>query len=223
MSRARDLVDVKMGNVRVPVSELSTEERVFILKEFGCLISGHYQYSRGGRMFVPWNSHLLISEDGVLKNLSGLRLPRKLQAQGNKYHANSRIAVLAHGMFDMPGCTPDVPRRWRPGARIGACRLCLTQDGELWFEWYEATVDKHLNAVADTSEFNPVHFGEDAELPKKLELILSAHPSLLSSFGYTILELIHVEALNREERAAQTRSVSNRLAMFGSLFDITLV
>lgn len=227
MSRTRDLVELAMGNVRVPVAELTINERIHLFHVFGSMIARHYYTSHGGGLFKEWLRQSL-DQNNALQNGEGLRLP-SIQVPwqvGESYSTTTKVALLGNQMFRLPTFGEYFPKHWENGARLGFCRLCLTQDGRLWFEWYEATVSKTGNAYADKAEYQQIAVSLESPgkpLPEKLVAIFEAMPNFLYRFCCLTLELIDEEARRREERAKRDRDLFNKLSEIGKPFDISIV
>lgn len=233
MSRPRDLVGLAMGNVHVPVSELTTEERLRLFHVFAATIGKHYSAgSRGGSTFKDWQEQTLRirrginNEDEIIESC-GFRLPNHHMpwVVTAEHRKASRIAVLTHQLFRLPGYGQYFPKHWLPDERLGFSRLSLTQDGLVWFEWFETTVDDKLQSRVDKAEYQviPVSLENPSKpLTERLGILLEVAPGFIDRFFHGILELIDTEARMRESRAQTARGLSNRLSEIGKMFDISI-
>lgn len=227
MSRTRDLVELAMGNVRVPVTELTMDERIHLFHVFGSMITRHYYTSRGGGLFREW-VHQSLDHNNVLHDGAGLQLPSKKRffPADESYNTATRVALLGNQMFRLPNFSQYSPKHWEEGTRLGFCRLCLTQDGRLWFERYEATVCKGTNAYVDHAEYQEISVSlesPDKPIPEELAALFEAVPNFLYRFCCLTLELTNEEAKRREVRAKRTRDLFTQISEIGKPFDISIV
>lgn len=221
MSRTRDLVGFMTGDVRVSVNELDINERIRLFRAFMALTSKRYRISRGGRLFLSWGNATMDSL-GTIKESPGFQLRTSQGPKEESYNSETRIHVLMHATFDFPGCDLHIPRRWEKGAKVAFCRVCLTQDGNFWFEWYEAVVENNIR----TASVRKVHYTQLSHRQEsdlgRLGVLLEMHPCLLDHFCHSALELMDEEVRQREALAKQDRDLLTTLAMIGKPFNISL-
>lgn len=229
MSRPRDLVGFAMGDVRVPFNELGIEERLRLFHVFGATISRKYRVedggSRGGGEFRPW-FECARDRSGALPDSDGFMVTKRFTPSESGYLETTRIFVLAAQVFRLPDCQTFRTKDWQQGAHLGFARLCLTQGGELWFEWFETIVGNKLAGNVNLAEYQQVHvnlYNQAQPLPQRLMELLEIEPGFLGRSLHMILELINREATMRERRAERDRGIYNRLAEIGKPFEISLV
>ena len=128
-------------------------------------------------------------------------------------------------MFCLPDYQPFVPKNWKPGADLGFARLCLTQDGTLWLEWFETQVGSKLTGDVGKAEYKQLFVsitGHVYPLPGRFMSLLELAPRLIDRSMRGILELIHRETEIRELRAKRDRELFERLTEIGKHFNISL-
>jgi hypothetical protein len=209
------------GNVRIPVTELDVDERIQLFRAFMAIMSKQYRGSRGGGTFVNWKT-VTVGSTGTINGTPGLKLRRGQEPREPSYNTDTRVYVLAHETFRFPGCEIYLPHHWEKGAEIASFRVCLTQDGEFWFEWYQAVVSTN-NQTADIrrTEYKELSAAEGKDIGR-IGVLLEMHPGLLSQFGHSVLELTKREVRERELRAELHREVLNTLIKIGRPFNISI-
>jgi hypothetical protein len=220
MSRTRDLVGLVAGSVRAPVKELTIEERINLFHVFNSLLSKYYHFSRGGYLFRDWASKT-INSLGTMEETPGFKLQHTKKPREKSYDTSTRIFVLGHITFNLRTNQLFTERQWETGGEFAFCRLCLTQDGNSWFEYYEATVGKNRFADVYSAEYTQMS-SRNGQSIGRLATLFEAHPSLLNRYCHSALELVNEESVQREARAKQGRDLFNELARVGKPFDISI-
>lgn len=221
MSRTRGLVKFAAGRVRAPVSELAVEDRIDLFHEFNLRISKYHHENRGGSFFWNWEQ-ATIDSLGDIKGTPGFKLPENQVPNQQFYSAVTRIAVLAQETFDLNTNKVHLPCQWNAGVKVGFCRLCVTQDGNVWFEWYEAKIGKNIRfADVYKAEYKQISSRQEEDI-RKLGELFDEHPALLSNYCHNALELINQQATQRDARAKQGRDIFNDLAGIGKRFEISI-
>ncbi len=224
MSRTRDLVEFAAGNVRVPVYELTTEERINLFQVVAKKLTRHYSSKRGGAAFLPWEK---VTVQGTCLNRlddTGIKLPKKWYPNEDGYLKDMRVVILARNMFNLPGYNVYTHEQWQKDRKVGYLRICLTQDGKLMLEWYEAQVgNDRFSADVREAEYVPAFSRVDNSVHEKMKLILAKSPRVLDQFMQRTLKLINTEATEREHAAKRDRELYCELRRLGEFFEVTLV
>ncbi len=225
MSRTHDVVELATGDVRVSVRELTVEQRIKLFRFYHSSISRHYQVHRGGSSFVPWeersfgrhNRRIEMSLAGeALDNLKKQFWPKE-----EEYNSKTRMIPLYMRKLSLPNFSPPVSYRWKKGEEVVCFRLCLTQTGHLFLEWYEGRHTESEVAVR-SSDFLPISTHDnEKEGNKRLLKLLEYDPQIISMFGHRVLMLLDKDATEREQRAQRDRELFNVLNSRGEIFNIT--
>lgn len=227
MSSTHDVVEIVLDDVRVPVRNLTAEQRIKLFQFYHLAISRHYQISHGGSSFVPWQDLVESRRDNWTLREAGIdTLRTSLRPQDEGYNVRTRIVPLCFQKFfsDHSFSNLSLPSsyHWKKGAKEVFVRLCLTQRGALYLEWYKGEHTSR-DVRVDSAEYLIVStLNEDNEANRRVGLVLEKTPDMLLRFGQRILELLQTDATEREKRAERDRKLLEELSVRGKIFNISL-
>ena len=241
MSRSHDLVaiakrasDGEVGGISV--FDLSGNDRIKIFFHFAQKLHHHYSHLNGDRLFVPWKTENFrdtggdLSRDSVLHN--GLFVDDSLYPKEESYTPLTRVVVLASDYFRLPKFGKPKDGAWNLGDKKLVTRICMTQDGQFWLEWYEGTVtemyERHPNlpkkVLVGKTKFIPLNYTmyyvDNEPVPAELWKLVTKCPEIVSSFAYRCIGLLEEEATERKERAERDAALARKLKIFGQVFGI---
>ncbi len=226
MSRSHDLVGVAIGDVRVSVMELSLNERLQLFEAYSMRLSRHYADLRGGSSFVGWeieNFGETLTPHSVRRH--SLSFTRNQFPSSSSYGHRTRIFTLASDYFRLPEFEKPTNGQWRRGDTRLVIRLCLTQDGDLYLEWYEGKVvsiempNEVLVNVAHYIKL-PEHMRLGNSMPYELKKLLETCPSILLFFGHGALSLLASEFEARQRNIIRDKALFSDLNAIGKVFGI---
>jgi len=233
MTRPRELIGLATGSVRVSVEDLDTKELHQLFREYVQALEGHYSPSnKGGSRFVQWEAENFgenLTQHSIQRFLVE-GIDEALWPDTQDYNRSTRIVSLTGHYFRMPEFKEPKGGDWKLGDQKLITRLCVTNVGKVYLEWYEGKIVKMddvrptlpVKVLVTSAEYLhvPMYF-YDRDMPAQLRLLLLKHPSIIHSFGYGILELIKSEADERDRRTSRDRDQFNKLNMLGRMFGIT--
>jgi hypothetical protein len=217
MSSTHDVVELATSDVRVPVHLLTPQQRMRLFAFYHSSISRHYHVHRGGSNFAEWFERSIGRRESERMGLEreNIDLKRSMWPGESEYNVKMRIVPMYMRKFFQPGLSLPVSYRWKDKAEVVCARLCLTQTGTLYLEWYEGIqTDGHVEVKK--ASYSPVSIGNE-----KLDLIISRDPQLVSLFGHQVLYLLNADATEREKRAERDRDLFNELNSRGKVFGIS--
>ncbi len=140
MSSSHDLVKIAIGDVRVPVDQLTLGQRVDLFEAFAMRLWRHYNHMKGGSLFIPWETENFgekLTQYSIRRN--SLVLDESQYPSHVDYNQKTRVVVLTSHYFRIPDFKLPENGIWKLGDIKLVVRLCLVQNGGLYLEWYEGS------------------------------------------------------------------------------------
>jgi hypothetical protein len=237
MSGQLDVVELAMGDVSIPVSDLTLNDRVEVFaKIIEALKSFYNRENKGGGSFLEWEKES-YGEKWTTHTLRRqvLVVDRSLWPKSDEYDHTTRIVSLTCESYRENFKEKPKEPNWKVGDIKLVYRLCVTNEGAVFLERYEgmvAGVDEKYSGVPTTVVVSKASFhrlryyrieddSEDGVAWREIKLLLKHDPFTLFSFGSSVLRLFNDEAVARERRAERERIAFNKLNAKLSHFGIT--
>ncbi len=233
MSRAHDLVEIMVSDFRITSRDLCLDERLQLFEAYINGLHRRYSHLRGGSQFVSWKTENLGERltDHSIRRYSLTLIPFLFPQSPDYDNKKTRITVLASDYFKLPEFKKPDNGEWKLGDIRLVIRLCLTQEGDLYLEWYEGEVRSIENGQKGIPTYIPVNVARYIKLPPcmrlnnsvpdELKTILESSPEILLSFGYGVLKLLSDEIKNKQEKIDRDRILLARFNIIGQALGIT--
>lgn len=230
MSRSQDLVGIATGDVRVSVSDLSVGKRIHLFDALALVVCRHYEGLHGGSRFISWHTENFgekLTERSVRRY--SLAIDESLYPKSEEYNTETRIVSLTSHYFRLPEFKLPENGCWNFGDTKLVARICLTQHGNLYLEWYRGKI-RAMNevykipgrVVVDEAKYIEIpRFLSIDERPSELKTFLEKAPEVLYSFGFACMHLLKNEEECRRQRADHDAKAFAKLSNVGRIFGIT--
>lgn len=230
MSRSQDLVGIATGDVRVSVESLSASKRLRLFDALAIVVRRHYEDLAGGSNFVTWQEENFGEEmtDNSIRKYS-LALDKSLYPQHKNYNTKTRIVTLTGDYFRLPEFKLPKDGDWKLGDTKLVTRLCLTQNGDLYLEYYLGKVrmmDEQYptiprRVVVDEARYIEISRSIEIEkAPDELKALFIKAPEIIYSFGFACMRLFKNEEEARRRRADRDAKAFTDIANIGRIFGI---
>ena len=231
MTCSHDVIGLASGSVRIPLEELTMEQRIRLFWLMADPLKKLLNGKRGMSGFIGWKREW---EEKSLDSHAlwrySLQIPSGLEPSDEKYSTRSRIHPLACEGCRLPNYDKPKDGHWVKGEETLTARICLRDDGALFLEKYTGKVTrgmedkKGLIKLVTNAEY--IHLerllwaGEsERKGTKELSEVFDRLPSLLYSCLFGLKDLVRTDREAREVRVRELKEteleMDGRSRIFG--------
>lgn len=212
---------------------MSGSERILLFRLATTIAGDYFSERECSNHFPSWHWLNFADSSRAESVLSlGITLGQSFFPSTKEYNAETNIAVLYQDYFRLPGFTRPSGRPsdgvWDMEDTRLIIRICFTEDGELYLEWYEGLVtslNEKTPGMPEKAEVHTAHYlripglhesPEPEAVPDQLHQLIKNEPHMLYPLIFAVNKLY-----GEEERMAlnQYRSILQSTATLDQIID----
>lgn len=202
----RGLLTLGRSLSNLDLGTMSVLERILLFRLVTTVVCDYFSEREYSNHFPSWFSTNYSDGSRAKSVLSfGVALDQSLFPDTEGYNVKTNVAVLYQDYFRLPGLTRPYDGEWNMGDTRLVVRICLTEDGELYLEWYEGCItslSEKNPGMPEKVEVHTAHYlripglhesPEPEAVPNQLHQLMEKEPGMLYNLIFAVQKLFKEE------------------------------